>query len=239
MNGSARGGSARRRRRERGLTLIEVSIGLGIAAVLFAAVTVSIGSITGAKAKASASELVGVIRSLYDTAALSGKTCRLVFELADPRNEEEPSRYRAECANSGVTTSRDREEQLREDSRELEEERRDSRRNYTRRDNGQPGLDELLAQEEERVESAARFSAYTAEMLEPRELPEGVTVSVWTRHQREAVEKGVAYLYFFPQGYTEKAHVYVRQGENVWTLVISPLTGKVSVVGEALEVPRS
>jgi general secretion pathway protein H len=230
-------------RHPRGLTLIEVSIALAIAAVLFAAVTLSIGAITGAKAKASASELAGVIRSLYDTAALSGKTCRLVFELPDPRSEEGTARYRAECAAAGVTTSRDREGQLREDAREREEEherrQREGPRNYTRRDDGEPGLDELMAQEQQRVESAARFSAYTDEQFSPRELPEGVTVSVWTRHQREPAEQGLAYLYFFPQGYTEKAYVYVRQGDNAWTLTVSPLTGKVTIVGEALEVPRS
>ena len=89
---------AQKRARERGMTLIEVSISLGIAAVLFAAVTVSIGAVTGTKAKASASELAGVIRSLYDTAALSGKTCRLVFDMADPkareRRDEVPRRVR-------------------------------------------------------------------------------------------------------------------------------------------------
>jgi general secretion pathway protein H len=234
---------ARSRAGERGLTLIEVSISLGIATVLFAAVTVSIGAITGAKAKSSAAELAGTIRSLYDTAALSGKTCRLVFELADPKNEDSASSYRAECAAGNVTTSRDRDELLREDDRDREDAKRnagrDTRRNFTRGSNGEPGLDELMAQEESRVENAARFSAFTAEELKPRSLPEGVTVSVWTRHQREAVDKGVAYLYFFPQGYTEKAQVYVRQGDNVWTLTLSPLTGKVDIVGEALEVPRS
>ncbi|QRO00495.1 type II secretion system protein [Archangium violaceum] len=238
-------GLARSRARERGFTLIEVSISLGIAAVLFAAVTLSIGSITGAKAKASAAELAGTIRSLYDTAALSGKTCRLVFELADPKAEEEgPTRYRAECAAGNVTTARDRDTMLRDEAREQEDAKRnqsrsDTRRNYARDSDDEPGLDEILAQEEGRVENAARFSAFTAEEIKPRELPSGVTVSVWTRHQRETVEKGVAYLYFFPQGYTEKAQVYVRQGDNVWTLAVSPLTGKVEIVGEALEVPRS
>jgi general secretion pathway protein H len=235
-------GSTRSRTRERGFTLIEVSISLGIAAVLFAAVTLSIGSITGAKAKASAAELAGTIRSLYDTAALSGKTCRLVFELADPKAEEgEPTRYRAECAAGNVTTSRDRDTMLRDEAREQEDSKRrgGSRRSFSRDSEDEPGLDEILAQEENRVENAARFSAFTAEELKPRELPSGVTVSVWTRHQREALDKGVAYLYFFPQGYTEKAQVYVRQGDNVWTLAVSPLTGKVEIVGEALEVPKS
>ncbi len=241
MNGQK---ASRQARRQRGLTLIEVTIAIGIVAVLFAAVTMSVGAITGAKAKSSATELAGVIRSLYDTAALSGKTCRLVFELADPKAEDGTTRYHAECAAGNITTSRDREDMLREASREREDAKRDKgrtdpRRNYTRGGDGEPGLDELLAQEEERVENAARFSAYTAEALEPRELPGGVTVSVWTRHQREAVDKGVAYLYFVPQGYTEKAQVYVRQGDNVWTLTVSPLTGKVTIVGEALEVPRS
>ncbi len=230
--------------RERGMTLIEMSIALGIAAVLFAAVTVSVGAITGAKAKASASELAGVIRSLYDTAALSGKTCRLVFELADAKDENGESSYRAECAAGNVTTSRDRDEMLREDDTAREDERKgrpksDTRRNFSRGADGEPGLDELMAQEESRVESAARFSAFTGEEITPRKLPSGVSVSVWTRHQREPAEKGLAYLYFFPQGFTEKAQVYVRQGDNVWTLAISPLTGKVNIVGEVLEVPRS
>ncbi len=233
-----------RRTRERGLTLIEMSIALGIAAVLFAAVTVSVGAITGAKAKQSASELAGIIRSLYDTAALSGKTCRLVFELADPKDEEGVSRYRAECAAGNITTSRDRDTQLRADDTALEDAKKgrprsDPRRNFTRGSDDEPGLDELMAQEQERVENAARFSEFTGEEISPRQLPGGVSVSVWTRHQREPADKGVAYLYFFPQGFTEKAQVYVRQGENVWTLAISPLTGKVNIVGEALEVPRS
>ena len=46
-------------------------------------------------------------------------------------------------------------------------------------------------------------------------------------------------LYFFPQGYTEKAQVRFTQGDDSWTLKLEPLTGRVSVVAEALEVPRS
>ena len=99
------------RTHERGLTLIEIMVALMIAAVLFSAVVMSIGSITGTKAKAATSELAGVIRSLYDTAALSGKTCRLVFELPEPRSEGR-TRYRAECAAGNVTTARDRDTAL-------------------------------------------------------------------------------------------------------------------------------
>jgi len=229
----------KRTRGQRGLTLIEIMVALMIAAVLFSAVVVSIGSITGTKAKAATSELAGVIRSLYDTAALSGKTCRLVFEISDPKTDGS-TRYRAECAAGSVTTSRDRDEELLEGNRSADELARlggDARRDY--REGSGPNLNDELAGERERVEKAAQFSEFTAPELEPRKLPSDVKVSVWTRQQREPVEKGLAYLYFFPQGFTERAQVYVRQGDNVWTLRVQPLTGKVDVVGEALEVPRS
>lgn len=229
------------RRAQRGLTLIELSIALLIAAVLFAAVVAGVGALTGTKAKAAASELAGVIRSLYDTAALTGKTCRLVFELPGAKSEE-PVRYHAECAESGVTTSRDREASLREENKARDDEKRlgrDERRNFTRSSSGEPSLQDLMEQEQHRVEQAARYSSYTGEEVEARELPGNVSLSVWTRQQRTPVEQGVAYLYFFPQGYTEKAQVYVRQGDNVWTLTLSPLTGKVNIVAEELEVPRS
>jgi general secretion pathway protein H len=208
--------------------------------VLFSAVVVSVGSITGSRAKASAAELAGVVRSLYDTAALTGKTCRLVFEIPDPKSED-ATKYHAECAAGGVTTSRDREAALRDENRSRDDEKRqgkDERRNF-RSSSGEPSIQELMEQEQDRVEQAARFSSYTAEEVAPRELPGGVSVSVWTRQQKTAVEQGVAYLYFFPQGYTEKAQVYVRQGDNVWTLTVSPLTGKVMIVAEELEVPRT
>lgn len=235
---------ARRRRAPRGLTLIEISIALAIAAVMFAAVTIGIGAITGAKAKGSATELAGVIRSLYDSAALSGRTCRLVFEIPDPKREE-ATRYHAECAAGGVTTSRDRDAALRDEARDRERARRDgnnggdTRKNYTRSEGSQPSAQELMDEEKNRIESQSTFSAYTAEEISPKELPAGVAVSVWTRQQREPVESGVAYLYFFPQGYTEKAMVFLRQGDNAWTLDVSPLTGKVFIASEALEVPRS
>lgn len=233
----------RTRRAQRGLTLIEIVIALLIAAVLFGAVVSGIGALTGTKAKASASELAGIIRSLYDTAALTGKTCRLVFEMP-PAKSEDPVRYHAECAESGVTTSRDRETALRDENRARDDEKRtaskDERRNFTSSGSGgAPNMQDLIEQEQSRVEQAARFSGYTGEELAPRELSGAVSLSVWTRHQKTAVDQGVAYLYFFPQGYTEKAQVYVRQGDNVWTLVLSPLTGKVTIVAEELEVPRS
>src|SRR5215831_1103266 len=98
---------------QRGLTFIELMIAFGVVALLVSGAVLGIGAITGTKAKASAAELAGVIRSLYDTAALSGKTCRLVFELPSTRSDE-PVSYWAECAAGNITTARNRDEALRE-----------------------------------------------------------------------------------------------------------------------------
>ncbi|WP_342380908.1 prepilin-type N-terminal cleavage/methylation domain-containing protein [Myxococcus stipitatus] len=231
-------------RAQRGLTLIEISIAIIIIAMLFSAAVMGIGSLTGAKAKGAAGELAGTIRSLYDSAALRGKTCRLVFEIPEPK-EEKATRYHAECAESGVTTARDRDNALRDENREREQSRRssrggdrDERRSYLTTGGDTPSAQDLMDSEKVRVENVSRFSSFTSEELPARELPEDVRISIWTRQQREAVDSGVAYLYFFPQGYTEKAYVFVSQGDNVWTLDVSPLTGKVNIADEALEVPR-
>ncbi|NVJ24672.1 prepilin-type N-terminal cleavage/methylation domain-containing protein [Myxococcus sp. AM011] len=233
-------------RAQRGLTLIEISIAIIIVAMLFSAAVMGIGSLTGAKAKGAAGELAGTIRSLYDSAALRGKTCRLVFEIPDPK-EEKATRYHAECAESAVTTARDRDTALRDENREREQARRsnrgssqgnEERRSYLASGGETLSAQELMDGEKERVQNAAKFSSFTSEEVPARDLPADVRVSVWTRQQKEAVDNGVAYLYFFPQGYTEKAYVYVSQGDNAWTLDVSPLTGKVNIANDILEVPR-
>ena len=218
------------RRNTRGFTLIELSVALTLLALMLGSVFVGIGALTGSKARSAAGELSGVIRALYNTAALSGKTCRLVFELPGRKEEEGATRYRAECASGATTAQREREAG---DKRKQEDDSGfDSRRD-------KPTLEALMAAEKNRVDNAFKYSTYSSPEIAPREIPPEVTVSVWTRAQRDRIRNGVVYLYFFPQGFTEKSEIYFQQGENIWTVTVSPLTGKTSVVAEELEVPRS
>ncbi|MEN9798744.1 MAG: hypothetical protein RL653_2440 [Pseudomonadota bacterium] len=215
-----------------GITLVEMMIALVIAGVLFSAAVMGVGALTGAAAKSAAGELAGTVRTLYDTANLAGKTCRLVFDLGKARDEEARVTYWAECAKGNVTTDRDRERAL--------EKANEARDNGPRekRSSGN-ALSDLMDAEATRVEAAAAFSSFSSESMGRKTLPAGVRATVWTRHQREPTDSGLAYLHFFPQGFTEFAHVKLRQGDNVWTLVVSPLTGKVTVEPRDLEVPRT
>lgn len=220
-----------------GFTLIELTVSIVIVGVLLSAAVIGIGGLVGTRAKGAVGELGGVIRSLYDTAGLTGKTCRLVLELG-PKEPSTSLSYHAECAKQAVTRSAADDEKAKDKDR--------------RRDNDEsgasaappfpsalsaPSLEDLTNRERDRVEGAAQYSSFTSPEIKPRQL-DGLKVSVWTAGAPRAITSGTAYLYFFPQGYTERAQVVIEQGANAWTLKVSPLTGKTTVVGEKLEPPR-
>src|SRR5215470_13877245 len=100
------------RRAHRGFTIIELMVAMAVAALLFAALILGLGALTGARARQAMGELGAAARSLYDTAALTGNTCRLVMIL--PRDDSAQFSYRAECANGPVTTSMDRDQEIRD-----------------------------------------------------------------------------------------------------------------------------
>jgi len=216
---------------------------LAIVVMLFAAVIMGVGSLTGTKAKEASAELAGTIRSLYDTAALSGRTCRLVFELPEARDDDGAVTWRAECAKGAITAAAKRDDELREaNSKDGKKKKGEvgSDTRFRRLDHDEaPSVQELQAREKARVEDVAKFSEFSSEDIATHTLPSNVRLEVWTQKQRAPVKNGAAYLYFFPQGYTERAQVYVRQGGSVWTITVAPLTGKVGVVSEELEVPRA
>lgn len=222
-------------RRRRGFTLVEIVVTIGVVAVLFASVVYGMGALTGARAKEGAAQIAGLVRSLYDTAALSGKTCRLVFDLPAERDSDGQVAYRAECAQGAVTASAKRDDEL----KAARDARKDDGRLKRMDDDGAPTLEQLVAREKQRVDDAAKFSAFQSDDVGEYKLPDNVRVEVWTQKQHSRVKSGPAYLYFFPQGFTERAQLYVKQGNNTWTIVVSPLTGKTTVFAEDLEVPRS
>lgn len=228
----------------RGFTLIELTVAVAIAAALFSALVLGLGALTGARARQAMGELGGAARSLYDTAALTGHTCRLVFLL--PRDDSTEFAYRAECASGPVTSAMDRDQEIRDATKAAVDAYRRANRGSRPADSAAPTgprptgstLLDVLDSEKARVEKAAAFSAFTTAEIQPRKMS-GIRVSVWTSHQRAKIDSGLAYLYFFPQGYTERAQVTVRQGKNVWTLLVSPITGRTSIVDGEPEIPRS
>ena len=66
---------------QRGFTLVEATITVAILALAVSVVIPAVSNITRAEMRETAGILAGTVRSLYDQAALSGQTYRLVLNL--------------------------------------------------------------------------------------------------------------------------------------------------------------
>lgn len=200
----------------RGFTLLELLVVIGVVVAMAMAVVPSIEGVMGVKTREEVGKIAGSIRAMYGEAALSGSTCRIVFDLDE-------GAWWPECGQGRVRVSR------------KEESRRGARVEEKARDLAV--TDEEKAAREQ-VESKKAFSSREAALVPVRRLPEGTTFDgVWTQHQTETYTKGTAYLYFFPHGQSERAYIWVAHGDDVYTVVVDPMTGRTKVAGEKLRVP--
>jgi general secretion pathway protein H len=208
-------------RRARGMTLIEVGIALCVAGLMLAIAIPSFSAVTRAQLRQKSGQLAGGIRALYGASAIQGHTCRLVLDL-------DANAYWSECAKSNVRLNSEGERSqngVRESSRaeELQQE--------TVRDG--------MSDEEREKATLAQKSAFEVD----KEIPKtqlGASVrfaDVWIQHQQERYVAGKAFLYFWSSGLTEEAAIHLAQGDDVFSLVVSPLTGRVKIVGNRVDAP--
>jgi len=204
--------------RASGYTLIELIIVVAVVALLAAATLPAVRGVTGANARAAAGELAGAMRYLYDTAALRRQTCRLALDI-------DGGSWWAECTQEHFTLSREKATEARpqEEDDDLADRFPDERDAERRR---------LLAR--------AKFGKFEDRLAKKRSLPGAVRFDqIWTEHQREPFGRGMAYVYFFPQGRGELAQVPIRDGDTAYTVMLQPYTGRARVVTGIPEVPRS
>jgi len=200
----------------RGFTLLELLVVIGLVVALAMAVVPSIEGVMGVKTREEVGKIAGSIRAMYGEAALNGSTCRLVFDLDE-------GSWWPECGKGQVRVSK-KEESLR--GARVEEKAKD-----------------LSVSEEEKaaraqVDERKAFGSHESALAPVRRLPDGTSFDgVWTQHQTETYTAGKAYLYFFPHGQTERAYIWVAHGDDVFTVVVDPMTGRTKVAGEKLRVP--
>ena len=207
-------------RQARGFTLIEVLIVVAVIAVMAAAAAPAVNSLTGASARASAGEIAGAYRYLFDTAALRHETCRLVLDL-DARE------WWAECTQAAPGGRRGQPVVAKDGTAE------DDERELAR------GFSDEPDPEKRRFLSRARFAEFKDRQVQKRKLRGSVAFDkVWTPRQRDVQSKGRAYVYFYPQGQGDRAQIPLVDGGNAYTVLTQPLTGRARVVPGIPEVPR-
>jgi general secretion pathway protein H len=195
------------RDRARGFTLVELLVVVSVIALLAGLAAPAVGSLTGATARKAAGELAGGMRFMFDTAALRHATCRIALDL-DARA------WWAECAPSAAGIARDP-----EDDEDLERRFSDEKSAELRR---------LLAKTE--------FGAFQDRLAEKRELPGSATFGAVAVEGRRATKEGTVYVHFFPAGRAQRAYIPVADGDNRYTVVVEPFTGRSRVVVGEVEV---
>ena len=210
---------------QRGLTLIELLVAILVVAGLMALVVPSVQAVTGMRVREEAGRLAGAIGYLYNHAAITGRTCRIVFSMGD----EEGDGWSAECT----------EDPPRLDPEVLRVRRGVVDRGFQDEDRFRRfGRDDDTL--ERRIKERASWNQFASRTIQPSRLPAGIEIGgVWTPRVSEPVSDGEAHLYFFSTGETQRALIYlIDPWENAYTLDVQPLTGRVRVLNGWEEPPR-
>lgn len=167
----------------RGFTLIELMVVVAIIALLIVIGAVSIGAIRGADVDSTGSVLSGAVTYLSSRAVHDNKTYRLVLDL-DAR------RFYTETTNEDDPCSR------------------------FIPDEAQAGLNEEVEakvpeEDEEAPVEGASFAQKKGFLLQGEFQPDTNVSAILTSHHIEPQTSGRAAIYFYPNGQTERALIWV------------------------------
>jgi|GEM_PF-193879 len=229
-----------------GFTLIEIMVVLAIAGLIMSLGVRGFRSLARSDLRASATNLAGAMRFLFDRASTTGKTHRLVLDLEAGRYWAEVSDDKfyipREAETLDATRKREAAEMQEDDERRQAEEKAASSASSldTSTLPTDSSYDPTKLDVGEFRPKHARFAAFKDLALKPVKLKKGIVIrSVYTPRVTEAVTSGRAYIYFFPLGQTEPAIVSLSDaaGEAIFSLVAHPITGRVRVYNEEVKPP--
>lgn len=204
------------------MTLIEIGVALCVAGLMLAIAVPALSAVTRAQLRQKTGQLAGGVRSMYGAAAIGGHTCRIVFDL-------DANTYWSECAKGSVRLSREGERS--QNGARIASHEEEMLETLQQRE----GLSE---EDRERAELAQKSAFAASSDIPKTELGTAVRFAdVWVQHQPERYSTGRAYLYFWSSGLTEEAAIHLVQSEDVYSLIVSPLTGKVKIVGDRVDAP--
>lgn len=232
----------RRTRTEGGFTLVETVIAIAIIALVVAVSVPVVSSISRAELRMASGRVSALLRTTYEQAALSGGTTRLVIDLQKgtlvPEAQEKISFLALgdeaeEHKFAAPDKKADKDTQAEDDNATLSEQ------------DLAGSLGELATLAKafgfagEGVGGGSAGPAPFAATGEGYTLPEGLSITgFWAKHLREELREGQGYLYFFPLGHTEHAIIFLaEEGGSVYSIEVAPLSGKVTVHDERIEVP--
>jgi general secretion pathway protein H len=187
------------------------------------------------------------VRLLFDRASTTGKHHRLVLDLEQGRLWAEVSDDRFYIPHEAETDSERRTREEKEAAEEEETQRRqDEASDRAGRGSGSDSLPMGSSFDMGKLEigefrpKRARFAAFKEVAIKPMTLKNAKIRSVYTPRVTDPITSGRAYIYFFPLGQTESAIITLsdESGQNFYSLVVHPITGRVRVYNEEIKPPR-
>jgi general secretion pathway protein H len=210
------------RLQSRGVTLVEVLIVVVLIALLAGGVIFGSGMLGSSKLRAAATLIATAVRAGIARANSTGRPTRLVLDLEGERvtlEEATSSRMLREKSKpaGGAQVATEAEQAAKAESDRI--------------------LDGPKAPRTGFVAVPAFADSPTG-----RELGSGIDlVQVETEHDEEPVTSGRAYVYFWPGGIAERAHVQLRRAGDPegLTVIVSALTGRTRVERGRLDLPKT
>jgi general secretion pathway protein H len=217
-----------RRATRRGLSLIEIMVVLAIMAIFVGVAVAGSMQLPSERLHRSTTMIVSAIKVAYTRATATSRDLRLVMDLDQKKIwlEESDAPMLAQAKDKSATGGADPMNQL-----ELA-----AIAEGTRIMKGPP----IPKPRFHAIEAYGFGDTESGKGGKP--LQRDITFrSVQTTHDDAPRKSGRAYLYFWPGGRTERAAIQLRIGDSeedgrTMTLLVSPLTGKVSVKGGAAEL---
>jgi general secretion pathway protein H len=216
----------------RGFTLIEVMIAMGLVALMVTGSVLGLRSVAKSDLRSSATRMAGAIRYLFDRASTTGKVHRMVFDFDN-------GKYWAESSDDPFILA---------GGKETEETRRKLAEKIAKEDEAkqkQAEKDSFFGSAipskylpKPFIPKRAKFDAFKEMTVRPITLKSSVVLAdIYTPRLLKPLDQGKGYLYFFPLGMTEAAviHLTDKKGESVYSLIVHPLTGRVTVKGTLVE----
>ncbi len=202
-----------RDRGRHGFTLIEIVIVLLLIGLVFTFVVPQFRARTDADLKRSSVRLAATLEHVFYQSAFRRETYRLQYDLERGRywldRFVDPAAPGAKPAATRPGGDED------------------------------PDPEERQAEDEAGLAGRAHYVRDRTVVPEPVRLPEGVRITDVTTQYLETISEGKAFTHFFPDGYAEPTVIHLAdRNKSEYTLVVSPLSGKVSVIPrrEELEI---
>jgi general secretion pathway protein H len=203
-----------------GYTIIELAAVTIIVTILALAGVATIRTVGKADISTTAGRLSASIRYMFDLAALNNRTYRLVVDIEGGSWWAEAIDLSNSCGTA-ILPSEEERKYGPELTREQEEEAAAVRSGGA----ASPGVGQ--------GESRPRRD----NLLTRRKLPKGISFGgVMTTHQDEPTLEGQGEVYFFPSGYVERAFIFLRRDDEVYTIETIPLKGVGVVHARELDI---